>query len=122
MAAEAAVRPATRRDACAALGAAAVAALAAIWPLRASAQTVEVRIQDYKFIPERLSVKVGTRVKWTNHERRTTHSVLFTGPAGFESERLFPDESYQRLFDKPGSHPYSCGPHPEMKGHIEVTP
>lgn len=90
-------------------------------PARA-AGTVEVSIREYKFTPALLTVKVGTTVRWTNHEKRTTHSILFLGPGGFESERFFPDESWQRRFDQPGSYPYSCGPHPEMKGQIDVTP
>lgn len=81
----------------------------------------EVVIRDYKFDPAELRVKPGTTVKWTNQEKRTSHSVLFLGPDGFESERLFPDESWQRTFDKPGSYPYSCGPHPEMRGRVEVA-
>ncbi len=81
----------------------------------------EVVIRDYKFDPAELRVKVGTTVRWTNQEKRTSHSVLFLGPGGFESERLFPDESWQRTFDKPGSYPYSCGPHPEMQGRVEVA-
>ena len=88
----------------------------------AAAQTVEVLIQDYKYAPAALTVKVGTTVKWVNNEKRTTHSILFTGPDGFESERIFPGESWQRTFDKPGAYTYTCGPHPEMKGKIDVTP
>ena len=96
----------------------------ALWsPARAAsaAETAEILIQDYKFTPALLSVKVGTTVKWINREKRTTHSILFTGPAGFESERFFPGESWQRMFDAPGSYPYNCGPHPEMKGVVVVT-
>ena len=96
----------------------------ALWPLARAAlaaETVEILIQDYKFTPALLTVKAGTTVKWTNREKRTTHSVLFSGPGGFESERLFPGESWQRAFDTPGSYPYGCGPHPEMKGAIVVT-
>jgi plastocyanin len=33
---------------------------------------------------------------------------------------MFPDESYERRFDKPGRYPYTCGPHPEMKGVVIV--
>ena len=89
------------------------------WP--ASAQTAEVGIREYKYDPAELKVRAGTTVKWTNNEKRTSHSILFTGPGGFESERIFPGESWQRVFDKPGSYPYTCGPHPEMKGRVEVT-
>lgn len=84
------------------------------------AQPVEVVIENYHFRPHELRVKAGTTVKWMNREKRTTHSVLFLGKDGFESERFFPGESWQRTFDKPGHHEYSCGPHPEMKGVIEV--
>lgn len=90
-------------------------------PLQTLAQAVEVGISDYKFQPAELKIKVGTTVKWINHEKRVSHSVLFTGPGGFESDRFFPGESWQRTFDKPGSYPYTCGPHPEMKGRIEVS-
>lgn len=90
-------------------------------PASYSADAVQVGIAEYKFSPAELTVKVGTTVTWTNREKRTSHSVFFTGPAGFESERLFPGESWSRTFDKPGSFPYTCGPHPEMKGRIDVT-
>ena len=93
----------------------------AAWPLRTVAETAEVVIVDYKFTPAQLTIKAGTTVNWLNRERRTTHSVLFGGPRGFESERMFPGESWQRRFDVPGSYPYSCGPHPEMKGQIDVV-
>ena len=87
-----------------------------------AADTVEVTILDYKFNPAQLKIKAGTTVRWTNQEKRTSHSVLFSGPDGFEGERVFPGESWQHRFDKPGVFVYSCGPHPEMKGQIEVTP
>lgn len=93
----------------------------ALLPWPAAAQTAEVGIKEYKYEPAELKVKVGTTVKWTNNEKRTSHSILFTGPGGFESERIFPGESWQRVFDKPGTYAYTCGPHPEMKGKIEVT-
>lgn len=102
---------------------AAIAACAAAWQIPAAAQaTVEVNVQDYKFQPAQLQVKVGTTVKWNNLEKRTSHSVIFSGPQGFEGERIFPGESWQFRFDKPGIFVYSCGPHPEMKGQIEVLP
>lgn len=96
-------------------------AAVALWPLAAAAQTVDVSIQDYKYVPATLTVKAGTTVRWLNNEKRTTHSILFTGLGGFESERIFPGEAWQRKFERPGSFPYSCGPHPEMKGEVIVT-
>jgi plastocyanin len=102
---------------------AALALLCGAWLSRTHAgATVEVTILDYKFDPAQLTVKVGATVRWVNAEKRVTHSVLFSGPGGYESERFFPGESWQRTFDKPGRYPYGCGPHPEMRGQIEVTP
>lgn len=72
------------------------------------------------FVPESVTIQPGTSVRWINDERRTTHSVLFAQEAGLESERLFPGDSWTRRFDQPGHYPYTCGPHPEMKGLIIV--
>lgn len=83
-------------------------------------QTVEVTIQDYKFLPAEVRIKAGDTVKWTNREKRTSHSVLFPAENGLESERIFPDESWQRTFAQPGTYRYRCGPHEEMKGLVVV--
>lgn len=84
-------------------------------------QVVEVRIEGYKYSPAEVSIKVGDSVRWSNHEKRTSHSIVFPMEGGLESERIFPDESWSRRFDKPGRYDYQCGPHPEMKGSILVT-
>jgi plastocyanin len=91
-------------------------------PPSAGAQAVEVRIRDYAFEPARITIEAGTTVKWINLEKRASHSVLFTGPGGVESERMFPGESWQRRFDAPGKYRYTCGPHPEMHGVVVVKP
>lgn len=88
----------------------------------AAAGAAEVRIRDYKFVPEKVTVKAGESVKWVNDEKRASHSIWFQGERLPESERLFQGESYQRRFDKPGTYAYTCGPHPEMKGVVEVLP
>lgn len=87
----------------------------------AGGETVEVGIDKMKFEPPQVRVKPGTTVKWINHERRNNHSILFEQEGYPESERLFPGESWQRTFEKPGVYPYNCGPHPEMTGVVEVA-
>ncbi len=84
-------------------------------------QTFEVSIEKYAFTPPELSIRVGDTVKWINREKRTSHSVVFPQEGGRESERLFPDESWQREFMQAGRYPYTCGPHPEMKGVVIVV-
>jgi len=96
-------------------------ALLALVAFSALAQTThEVVIEGYLYVPAELTIRAGDTVKWSNHEKRTSHSVLFPAEGGLESERLFPDESWQRQFKQPGRYPYHCGPHPEMKGVIVV--
>jgi plastocyanin len=82
--------------------------------------TAEVRIEGYKFLPPEVTIRAGDSVRWVNGEKRTSHSVLFPAEGGRESERLFPDESWQRQFTKPGRYVYTCGPHPEMEGVVIV--
>ncbi|HET9699883.1 MAG TPA: cupredoxin domain-containing protein [Burkholderiales bacterium] len=88
----------------------------------AFAEVAEVKIENYKFQPEKVTVKVGTTVKWTNNEKRASHSIWFKAERIPESERMFSGDSWERSFDKPGTYPYTCGPHPEMQGVVEVTP
>lgn len=84
-------------------------------------QTVDVDIAEYKFSPAEIRIKVGDTVRWTNKEKRTSHSVLFPGNPPLESERMFRDESWSRRFDVVGEYVYTCGPHPEMRGRIVVS-
>ena len=83
--------------------------------------TVEVGIETYTYTPAEVTIRVGDTVKWVNREKRTSHSILFPQEGGRESERLFPDESWQREFTRAGRYPYTCGPHPEMKGVVIVV-
>jgi plastocyanin len=82
--------------------------------------TAEVRIEGYKFLPPEVTIRAGDSVRWVNREKRTSHSVVFPAEGGRESERMFPDESWQRQFEKPGRYEYHCGPHPEMRGVVVV--
>jgi plastocyanin len=86
-----------------------------------SAETVEVEILDYAFNPAELEVPVGTTVRWVNAERRTSHDVYFP-EEDIGSPRFFPEETWERTFDEPGTYPYYCRPHEErdMQGVIVV--
>jgi plastocyanin len=97
-----------------------LAVLALVSVAAHAGETVDVSIQDYRFAPQEVRIKAGDTVKWINREKRTSHSVLFPAENGLESERLFPQEQWQRVFDKPGRYEYRCGPHEEMKGVVLV--
>jgi plastocyanin len=88
----------------------------------ASADEALVIIQNYKFIPEDVTIKRGQTLRWENREKRQYHSVWFEALGEEEPEDyLFPEDSYERSFDKPGVYPYRCGPHAEMLGSVTVV-
>ena len=88
----------------------------------ASEDEVLVIIQNYKFIPQDVIIKSGQTLRWENREKRQYHSVWFETLGEDEPEDyLFPEDSYERSFDKPGVYPYRCGPHPEMLGSVTVV-
>lgn len=87
----------------------------------ALAETVEVTIKKYKFLPQEITVKKGDTVRWVNREKRQYHSVWFEQAGDPEPDYFFPEESYERNFSAIGSFPYRCGPHPEMTGTVHVV-
>ena len=52
------------------------------------------------------------------------HSVWFKAQGEKEAEYFFPEEIFERTFNKPGDYPYVCEPHEEshdMKGIVHVV-
>jgi plastocyanin len=82
---------------------------------------VVVEIYKKKFTPSKIAISVGDTVIWKNIEKRQYHNVWFKQFDKEEPDYFFPDETYQRTFDKAGDFPYECGPHPMMKGLVIVT-
>lgn len=85
---------------------------------------VVIEIKDFKFIPDEMTVKVGTTVRWVNMERRQFHNIYFESLEDESMDYFFPDEFRERTFDKPGTFPYICEPHDDshqMRGVIHVV-
>lgn len=85
---------------------------------------VVIELRDYRFIPEEITVKIGTTVRWVNMEKRQFHNIWFRGLDDDGREYFFPEESRTRTFDKPGTYPYICEPHDEshqMHGVVHVV-
>ncbi|SDI94915.1 cupredoxin domain-containing protein [Billgrantia gudaonensis] len=105
------------------LGATALAALLTGGAALAGDSVVEVEMLEYGYHPAELEIEAGTTVRWVNAEKRTSHDIYFPEEdAG--SERLFPEESWERTFDEPGTYPYHCRPHEnrDMDGVVTVVP
>ena len=87
----------------------------------AFSETVVIEVKDSMFGEQQpVTVKVGTTVKWINVEKRQYHSVWFEEEGFPEADYIFPEETWERTFDKPGTYPYRCGPHEDMIGTIIV--
>jgi amicyanin len=82
------------------------------------AKTMEVKIDNFKFGPEALTVPVGTTVTWTNRDD-IPHTVVSTDGA-FKSKVLDTDEKFSFTFAKAGTYDYFCSIHPKMVGKVIV--
>jgi len=85
---------------------------------QAAANEVEVKIDNFSFGPQSLSVSPGTKVTWKNRDD-IPHTVVSTEGV-FKSRVLDTDETFSFTFDKPGTYPYFCSVHPKMTGQVVV--
>jgi len=92
-------------------------AIAAV-PLPARAAHVVVKIDNFTFNPQRLTVKVGTTVIWTN-EDDIPHTVAASNKS-FKSKVLDTDQKFSFTFTTAGDFEYFCSLHPHMTGMIVV--
>jgi 3',5'-cyclic-AMP phosphodiesterase len=77
-----------------------------------------VKIDNFSFTPQSLTVKAGTRVPWTNQDD-IPHNVVSTEKK-FSSPVLDTDQHFSFSFQEPGSYPYYCKIHPKMTGSVVV--
>jgi plastocyanin len=86
-------------------------------PLARAADTA-VSIDNFTFAPQRITVKTGTTVTWTNRDD-IPHTVT-SKTAVFKSKALDTGDTFTFTFTAPGSYPYFCALHPHMTGTIVV--
>ena len=82
------------------------------------AKTNAVKMVDYSFTPERISIAAGADVTFTNNGAQP-HDA--TGEGGWDTGLISPGQSAVVRFDTPGVYSYQCTPHPFMIGQIIVT-
>ncbi len=83
-----------------------------------SAATAEVKIDNFSFGPQTLTVPVGATVTWTNRDD-IPHTVVSTDGV-FKSKVRDTDEKFSYTFAKAGTYPYYCSLHPKMTGKVVV--
>jgi len=81
----------------------------------------EVVISGYKFVPQTLTVPVGTTVTWVNRDiAHHTVTRRFWGDEPFDSGKLSYEGVFSHTFRTAGSYSYLCVPHSGMQGTVVV--
>jgi len=83
-----------------------------------SASNAEVKIDNFSFGPQTVTVPVGATVTWINRDD-IPHTVVSTDGV-FKSKVRDTDEKFSYTFTKAGTYPYYCSVHPKMTGKIVV--
>src|SRR5204863_7886445 len=83
-----------------------------------SAANAEVKIDNFSFGPQALTVPIGATVTWTNRDD-IPHAVV-SNDGVFKSKVRDTDEKFSYTFDKAGTYSYYCSLHPKMVGKIVV--
>jgi plastocyanin len=83
-----------------------------------SAASLAVKIDNFAFGPQAITVPVGTTVTWTNSDD-IPHTAVSTDGV-FKSKVMDTDEKFSYTFTKAGTYPYYCTIHPKMTGQVVV--
>ena len=78
----------------------------------------EVKIDNFSFSPNTVTVPAGSTVRWTNRDD-IPHNVV-SDDKSFKSKVMDTDEAFSYTFSKPGTYSYFCSIHPKMTGTIVV--
>jgi plastocyanin len=77
-----------------------------------------IKIDNFTFSPNTVTVPVGSTVHWMNHDD-IPHTVV-SEDKSFKSKAMDTDENFSYTFTKPGTYLYFCSIHPKMTGKIVV--
>jgi plastocyanin len=84
-------------------------------------EVVQVAMRDIKMVPEKVTVKVGQTVKWTN-EDPVAHTATARSGATFDSGTINAGKSYSWKASQAGTVEYYCTVHGQQQsGTITVT-
>jgi plastocyanin len=82
------------------------------------APPMEVKVDNFSFTPETLTVPLNTTVTWINLD--DVPHVIASNNGLFKSKGLDTDDKYSFTFTQAGTYAYYCGIHPKMTGKIVV--
>ncbi len=87
----------------------------------AAASGTSISINNAKYRPKNLTVKVGTTLTWTNNDS-VPQSVTSDTPGTFDSGLLQPGKTWSYTFSQAGTFPYHSTATTTTFGSITVTP
>lgn len=79
-----------------------------------------VAIAEFLFGPEKITVKAGQTITWTNIDD-SPHQVTVQAETVHRTPVILKGQSTSLQFEHAGTYGYICGLHPGMKGEIVVT-
>jgi plastocyanin len=79
---------------------------------------VDIRIDNFSFVPPTVTIAAGTQVRWVNHDD-IPHTVV-SEDKRFKSKVMDTDEEFTYNFSQPGTYSYFCSIHPKMTGKVIV--
>jgi plastocyanin len=82
------------------------------------AANTAVKIDNFVFGPQTVTVPVGATVTWTNVDD-IPHTAVSTDGV-FKSKVMDTDEKFSYTFTKAGTYSYYCSVHPKMTGKVVV--
>jgi plastocyanin len=85
---------------------------------QASPANAAVKIDNFVFGPQTITVPVGATVTWTNSDD-IPHTAVSTDGV-FKSKVMDTDEKFSYTFTKAGTYSYYCSIHPKMTGKVVV--
>lgn len=87
-------------------------------PAKAALPAPSVAIRGFAFVPQTVTVTVGTTITWTN-EDEDPHTVV-ANDKSFHSVAMDTDDRFSYTFTTPGEFAYFCSLHPHMTGKVIV--
>jgi plastocyanin len=82
---------------------------------------IPITYREFTIEPDTLKAKVGSTLKWTNHDTEKCNVKSEGGPYTFASGDIREGESFELKLEKPGVIHYECTYYPTtMNGTIEV--
>jgi plastocyanin len=84
------------------------------------AAPVQIRIDNFTFVPPEVTIPVGTKVTWVNHDDVPHTATSSAKPRLFDSGTLDTDDQFSFVFTAPGTYDYFCAVHKHMTARISV--